>query len=84
MAAWVATNLPTMPRGAPVNPRQAWLDRLTIAVLMRQVVMLADQAPHLTDMQLRLLLAALAGWVRRPYQRVASPACGNSPPCGGR
>jgi len=29
-------------------------------------------------------LAALAGWVRRPYQRVASPACGNSPPCGGR
>jgi hypothetical protein len=47
-----------------VNPH-LYLDRLTAAVLLRQMLVLADQAPSLQDDQLRDRLAALAATVAR-------------------
>ncbi len=48
---------------ALVNP-QLYLDRLAASVDLRQIITLADQAPGLTDEQLRARLVALAGCAR--------------------
>ncbi len=45
--------------------RHLYLDHLTAAVLLRQLIVLADQAPSLQDDQLRARLAALAATVAR-------------------
>jgi hypothetical protein len=44
-----------------VNPRpQLFLDRLTVTVVLRQVIALAQEAPGLSEDQLRARLAGLA------------------------
>lgn len=43
---------------------QRFLDRLTVAVLLRQIITLAGLAPTLTDAELANRLVALAGWLR--------------------
>ncbi len=48
---------------ALVNP-QPYLDRLAASVDLRQIITLADQAPGLTDAQLRARLLTLAGSAR--------------------
>jgi hypothetical protein len=52
------------PRPSPVTGPQPFLDHFAATVLVRELVKLADQAPTLTDNELRALLAALAGWLR--------------------
>lgn len=62
--AWSCAACGTQWAVSVVNPRP-YLDRLTAAVLLRQMLVLADQAPSLQDDQLRARLAALAATVVR-------------------
>lgn len=50
--------------GARLEDPQLWLDHLTTAVALREIIALAQQAPGLTDAQLRARLVALARWLR--------------------
>lgn len=51
-----------------MNGSQRSLDRLAVAVLLRDIITLAQQAPGLTDSELR------AGWWRWPGAAVTLPA----------
>jgi transposase-like protein len=68
--AWSCTACGTQWAISVVNPRP-YFDRLAAAVelaaarsMLRQVIALVDQAPGLTDAQLRTRLVVLAGLVR--------------------
>jgi hypothetical protein len=46
-----------------VSP-QPWPDHLGMVMLLRQVITLAEQAPRLTNAELTIRLAVLAGLLR--------------------
>jgi hypothetical protein len=65
-----------------VNPRpQSFLDRLTATVVLRGVIALADEAPRLSDDQLRARLAGLAQMAR---SAVPGSRCTDEAPAGHR
>lgn len=47
-----------------MSAAQRFFDRLTVAVLLRRIITVAELAPTLTDAQLRTRLLALAGMTR--------------------
>jgi ribosomal protein L37AE/L43A len=64
VTAWSCSDCGTEWAVSVVNPR-LYLDRLTATVAARQFVSLADDAPGLTDTELRRRLAGLAKRARR-------------------
>jgi hypothetical protein len=60
---------------------QLFLDRLTATVVLRQIIALAEQAPLLSDDQLRNRLASLARMAR---SAVTDSRCTDEAPAGHR